>query len=706
MDAPVVSSSPTPRRVPRVSVLVASHLGRERIERTLDSLDRQTLDRDRYEVVVVVNGPDDGTVEVVRRRQAEQGGCRVRLVATPYAGLSNARNLAVHAAAFEYVTWVDDDDWVSESYLKSLLEQAAPDAVVLAYFADVAEGDPDAPPNFDNYLNREIGQHSGQMVPFSRLPTAASANSGKLVPTAMLRQERYDPDLGSGEDVVLWSTIFCRHQPMIRVVPVDKHCVYYRTLRAGSVSRKHDRRFLVDRVAVIARLERLIAAHPQHASGVGVVVGGQAMHCGRYLAANPADRAWALQAIRESGVRSFPFATMNAECADLLVIAYAFPPVNDTSALVTARRLHAWGEAFDVLTHAMAPLRFDDPDTVLLVEQGLARRFVVAGHPVSAHIPSIANFCAVGLKQVTARESSHGPYRKMYSRAMWPAAHVAGALYKARNPGVSWVAEFSDPLVIDVRGQVRIAPLGSNPLIAEIEKAIAARGLPVVATDNVYEWIENITFALADEILFTNAHQLEFMLDHTTRPELAARVRRIATVSPHPTLPQAFYTARVTGYSLPQDRINLGYFGVFYKTREVGALVDALALLDHEDRQRVMLHIFTDKPEDVAVEVGERGLLDCVRVAPYQPYLEFLNLTTRFDWLVVADAQVADSHGTNPYLPSKLSDYRGSGARIWALVEPGSSMSAEPVDHRTVVGDVASAAAFLGAQSRAAATSS
>jgi hypothetical protein len=77
------------------------------------------------------------------------------------------------------------------------------------------------------------------------------------------------------------------------------------------------------------------------------------------------------------------------------------------------------------------------------------------------------------------------------------------------------------------------------------------------------------------------------------------------------------------------------------------------------------------------------------------PFLEFLNLTTLFDVLLVNDAATAQHHAVNPYLPSKISDYRGSGTPIWAICEPGSILSTQPVDFSSELGDVAGATAAL-----------
>ena len=84
----------------------------------------------------------------------------------------------------------------------------------------------------------------------------------------------------------------------------------------------------------------------------------------------------------------------------------------------------------------------------------------------------------------------------------------------------------------------------------------------------------------------------------------------------------------------------------------------------------------------------ELGISDLVTIGPYVAYLAFLGLTTRFDCLLVNDAITAGTHARNPFLPSKWADYRGSGTAVWGIVEPGSALSREPLDHISRVGDI------------------
>ena len=81
----------------------------------LDALARQTI-RDRVEVIVVDDGPDDATAEVAGRYD-------VRLIRHPQnRGLAAARNTGIEAATAPVVAFTDDDCVPADDWLEALLE--------------------------------------------------------------------------------------------------------------------------------------------------------------------------------------------------------------------------------------------------------------------------------------------------------------------------------------------------------------------------------------------------------------------------------------------------------------------------------------------------------------------------------------------------------------------------------------------------------
>jgi hypothetical protein len=276
------------------------------------------------------------------------------------------------------------------------------------------------------------------------------------------------------------------------------------------------------------------------------------------------------------------------------------------------------------------------------------------------------------------------------------AAHVVAARFKLRNPQTRWIAEFSDPLNRNILGEPPRLRVQTGPLLAELRRGMADAGFAAPVDFSLCEWAEHLAYALADEIIFTNHLQRDYMLGYCPEPALAERALAVSRVERHPTPRPRLYAVNPSAYELDPERSHLAYFGVFYATRGLTEVVEALSRLGVHERSRVQLHVFTANPEEVRADVSAAGLGDVVRVNSYVPYTEFLSLTTKFDLLVVNDAAAAQHHdGINPYLPSKLSDYLGSGTPIWGVYEPGSVLSETPLSRRTPLGDVPAATEVL-----------
>jgi hypothetical protein len=247
-----------------------------------------------------------------------------------------------------------------------------------------------------------------------------------------------------------------------------------------------------------------------------------------------------------------------------------------------------------------------------------------------------------------------------------------------------------------VEGGRRTGAIDDDAIAKELLVGLTDAGVAVPEDLTLFELCELLAYALARELHFTNTNQLEFMLSYCP-PELQATVRAKARLMPQPTLPQQFYDiADVSDHPLSRDRVNIGYFGAFYVNRGIGEVVDAIDALSPSERDRILLHVFTSDPQALVDSVAGRPAASALTIEGYRPYLAFLALSRRMDALLVNDAATSGSaHSVNPYLPSKYSDYRGAGTRVWGHVEPGSPLSYEKLDLVSRVGDVDSVSAVL-----------
>lgn len=110
----------------KLSVIVPLYNAEEYIERCLDSILMQQGVDDEFEVIVVDDHGQDGSVNVVERMQRshDRGGC-IRLIATEKnSGAWAARNLGMEHASGDWIGFVDADDWCEADMYARLIYAA------------------------------------------------------------------------------------------------------------------------------------------------------------------------------------------------------------------------------------------------------------------------------------------------------------------------------------------------------------------------------------------------------------------------------------------------------------------------------------------------------------------------------------------------------------------------------------------------------
>lgn len=85
------------------------------------------------------------------------------------------------------------------------------------------------------------------------------------------------------------------------------------------------------------------------------------------------------------------------------------------------------------------------------------------------------------------------------------------------------------------------------------------------------------------------------------------------------------------------------------------------------------------------------------RITAYQalPFLRYLQATTHFDVVVVADSEAADGAAINDRVPWQWADLVGSGTPVWKVVDTGSELSRSDSAHTSRLGEPASCLSVL-----------
>ena len=108
---------------PEISVIIPSHKPGNYITECLMSLAAQTISKDLFEVIVILNGCDEpwrSDLASLLEKLRSEYGMSARLLHSDIGNVSNARNMGLAQAQGNYICFIDDDDYVSEKYLERL----------------------------------------------------------------------------------------------------------------------------------------------------------------------------------------------------------------------------------------------------------------------------------------------------------------------------------------------------------------------------------------------------------------------------------------------------------------------------------------------------------------------------------------------------------------------------------------------------------
>ena len=220
----------------QISVIVPTYKPQNYLWQCLDSLDAQTLDKRLWEVIVVLNGCCEPWKSEIEQYQMEHPVLPLRLIQTDEAGVSNARNIGIDHATGEYITFMDDDDYVSPTYLKELAKIADRDTIAASYTIGFSDEQPYIP----YYLEKEYNRRAkAGKQPFYKAKKYFGGPCMKMIHRDIIGEQRFDTRFQNGEDSLFMFAISPR---ISHVQFTSKEAVYYRRFRIGSATKTYTRK--------------------------------------------------------------------------------------------------------------------------------------------------------------------------------------------------------------------------------------------------------------------------------------------------------------------------------------------------------------------------------------------------------------------------------------------------------------------------------
>lgn len=654
-------------RQPGVTIIIPAFRAGDHLFRALQSVVEQTIDHRLIEVVVIENGPDSSVVPTIEEIQQNPAAADIdwKWFRSEAPGAARARNVGLAASTRQFITFLDDDDWLEPEYLLRLMNVADDSTIAVTGILNQTA----AQTAQTNTLHDRAKALPNRRMEISSAPWVLGFVASKLVPWNLVRNIAFPEDLDSGEDVVFFGRVLSRPEVYVQPVNDFTDASYCRSLGETSVSRgRADFKFSVsERLQVMRLLNESEIVNPDYAAARTTLIRSQARFIRDfYDRSAPAVQEQILDEVTHFAIQAFPWEDFERGRPNKLVFAYCFPPDADASSNVMAKRIMSAEQMVDVISNDMSSVRSQDQEFYAVVKRWINRHTVIEVPTSFANWHAISRWAA---EAVEASENSNANYKEIYSRALWVASHVAGCLYKLNHPEVRWIAEFSDPLAFGVDGSLRPGEIGDDQTARQLLSILpeTEKGSP----RTLFQVVEEASLRLADEVIFTNQSQMNVILGSYCN-EFRDEVIQKSVVSPQPVPPNFLYDIRRGSY-FQADKINVAYFGAFYPNRGVDGVVKALMRLEESVRSRLQLTIFTNS------EVPH-PLINEVVVRPQLSYLDFLTASKEADVLLVTDTSTVGCFNENPFLPSKVADYLGSGSQIWGIVEQGSPLSQLDLD--------------------------
>lgn len=215
-----------------ISIIIPTYQPGCYIFQCLNSIYAQQLSKDRFEVIIILNGCNQPWDKEINKWIDSHSDLNVSFIQTDIGGVSNARNIGINHAKGRYLTFIDDDDYISASYLSDMLQVSDSNTVVLSNSYSFNDEDS----VFDeNYPLRKCffslkGQSSIGIV---RSRSIFNGPCMKLIPRSIANGVRFNPKLKNGEDSLYMFEI-SKNISSIKLAP--ETAIYYRRFRNNSAT--------------------------------------------------------------------------------------------------------------------------------------------------------------------------------------------------------------------------------------------------------------------------------------------------------------------------------------------------------------------------------------------------------------------------------------------------------------------------------------
>jgi len=216
----------------QISVIIPTYKPQNYLWKCLDSLIKQDLSYDEFEIIIILNGPKDSYEESILKYISNvKVPLTFKYLYSPFGNVSNARNIGMDNASGKYYCFIDDDDYVSTSYLKEMFLLVDKDTIPLSNliaFKDKTNEKIDygITSTFKKCKNKKKSNIFSARSYFS-VPVC------KLIDREIVQNFRFNINHKNGEDGLF---MFSISKNVKKVVFTSSKAIYYRRWRNNSAA--------------------------------------------------------------------------------------------------------------------------------------------------------------------------------------------------------------------------------------------------------------------------------------------------------------------------------------------------------------------------------------------------------------------------------------------------------------------------------------
>lgn len=220
-----------------ITVIIPTYKPQKYIEDCIDSLLKQTLCKGKYDVLIVINGEKEPYFSNLKERYKDYSF--IKIIYTPEKGVSNARNIGILESENDYLVFVDDDDFVSKHFLKSLYDRRIKNGIVVSNTLTIDENNKIGVDYLGKHFkNRKVNEKKKNLI-FHR--QQLSTSWGKLISKQII-SKKFNTFFKIGEDALF----MCENSEKIEKIEyANSKCIYYRRIRRDSVTRKKEKKLII-----------------------------------------------------------------------------------------------------------------------------------------------------------------------------------------------------------------------------------------------------------------------------------------------------------------------------------------------------------------------------------------------------------------------------------------------------------------------------